>query len=640
MRENMVMKIFSQTHDRTRAHKGARAALMLAASVLIACCLSSAHAQEAEPTIKAEKAVARAAQDAPVAKSVVRGRAVYDDTSRPVRRARVMLLDMTSRGTQRTGTTNGSGEFQFKDVPAGSYVVMVDAAGIITPISFVDLEEAAAEKINLEEIKKNFEEVIVDGTNTVNVKVRARRGGAVSGRVTYADGDPAINVRVNIMRKKDGKIARFITNMNPSALFGIQTDDRGMYRIAGLPSGEYILSASETIDHTGDASARDDYMGMGQMFGAGSLVVTYYQGTTKSVDATAIQVDAGQESNEVNISLLDRGLRTLSGTVVARHDRSPLKFARLTIASKDGAAANSLFPFATGPTTATDEQGRFTINEIPDGSYTITVEPPYAGEEVDMMSEEEGDGEEEPEPAATPAPTGPPKRKFTRKVQDVTINGNDITDLTITLSEGAIVSGVVTVEGGRPLPQTETYFMLESVSGERMLDGTQNVGPDGRFTMDGLPSGAFYPKVFVAPGDKYYVKAMNAGGTDLMQTPLVVPESANINNVRIVLSPDAATLSGRTLSAANNTPVSGAQFALIPADPNKWRTRVSYLFGTSEGNGSYSVSGAPGEYLIIFLGSTDNPHAVNEAWIQTRAANAPRVTLLPSQRKQMDLTVP
>ncbi|MBC7909740.1 MAG: carboxypeptidase regulatory-like domain-containing protein [Pyrinomonadaceae bacterium] len=611
-----------------------------AACLLIACFLSSAQAQEAELTIKAENAVARAAQDAPVAKSVVRGRAVYDDTNRPVRRARVMLLDMSSRGTQRTGMTNGSGEFQFKDVPAGSYVVMVDAAGIITPVSFIDLEDAAAEKINLEEIRKNFDEVVVNGTNTVNVKVRARRGGAVSGRVTYADGDPAINVRVNIMRKKDGKVVRFITNMNPSALLGIQTDDRGMYRIAGLPPGEYILSASETIDHTGEASARDDYMGMGQMFGAGSLVVTYYQGTTKSGDATAIQVDAGQESNEVNISLLDRGLRTLSGTVVARHDRSPLKFARLTVASKDGASTSSPFPFAAGPNTATDEQGRFTINEIPDGSYTITVEPPYAGEEMDISSEEEGDGEEEPEPAATPAPTGTPKRKFTRKVQDVTINGSDITDLTITLSEGAIVSGVVTVEGGRPLPQTETYFMLESVSGERLTDGTQqNVQPDGRFTIDGLPSGAFYPNVFVAPGDKYYVKAMNAGGTDLMQNPLVVPESANINNVRIVLSPDAATLSGRTLSA-NNTPVSGVQFALIPADPNKWRTRISYLFGNSEGNGSYSVSGAPGEYLIIFLGGADNPRAVNEAWIQSRAAGALRVTLLPAQRKQMDLTVP
>lgn len=594
-------------------------------------------AQEAELTIKAENAVARAAQDAPVAKSIVRGRAVYDDTNRPVRRSRVLLLDMGSRGAQRTGMTNGSGEFQIKDVPAGNYVVMIDAAGIITPVSFIDLEDAAAEKINLEEIKKNFDEVIVDGTNTANVKVRARRGGAVSGRVTYADGDPAINVRVNIMRKKDGKAVRFITNMNPSALLGIQTDDRGMYRIAGLPPGEYILSASETIDHTGDASARDDYMGMGQMFGAGSLVVTYYQGTTKSGDATAIQVDAGQESNEVNISLLDRGLHTLSGTVVARHDRSPLKFARLTIASKDG-AANSPFPFVAGPNTATDEQGRFTLNEIPDGSYTITVEPPYAGEEVDISSEQEGAGEEEPAPV--PAQTGTPKRKFTRKVQDVAISGSDITDLTITLSEGAVVSGVVTVEGGRPLPQAETYFMLENVSGERMTGGNQqNVQPDGRFTIDGLPSGAFYPNVSVAPGDKYYVKAMNAGGTDLMQTPLVITESANINNLRIVLSPDAATLSGRTLSA-NNTPVSGAQFALIPADPNKWRTRISYLFGNSEGNGSYSVSGAPGEYLIIFLGGTDNPRAVNEAWIQSRAATAPRVTLLPAQRKQMDLTAP
>jgi hypothetical protein len=621
------------SHAATRA----RAALFFTLLLMFLLLAVSAQAQTETPAVVEESptkttttnAVERATQQATSGKSVVRGRAVYDDTNRPVRRARVMLLEMSSRGgPERTGMTNGSGEFQVKDVPAGSYFVMVDAAGIITPLSLIDLEEASAEKPNLDEIKKHFDEIVVDGTNDVTVKVRARRGGAISGKVTYADGDPAINVRVSVMRKKDGRMARFITNLNPSAFFGIQTDDRGMYRIAGLPPGEYFVSASETVDHTDGRGGREDYMGMG-MFGGNSLVVTYYQGTTKASSATSLQVDAGQEHNEINITLVERGMHRLSGTVVARRDSSPLNSARITIKSKDD--TTTTFPYmGGGPDTSTDEQGRFTLNEIPDGAYTVTVEPPYAGEEVNTDSEEQS--------PTLPQPTQTPKRKFTRKQQDVTINGSDVTDLTITIMEGASMSGIVTVEGGRPLP-SQIFVTLEDASGGGVAESSQYVQSDGKFMIDGLPSGALYMDVLMADAGQHYVKTMTAGGVDLMRDPVVVSEGMNINNVRIVLSPDGATLSGRVLSATN-TPVSGAQLVLIPTDQSRWRAHRSFLFETSAADGSYSIIGAPGEYLIIFLRAADQPRAVNEAWIRERAQSAQRVTLQPGERKNMDLTAP
>jgi hypothetical protein len=532
------------------------------------------------------------------------------------------------------GMTNASGEFQIKNVPAGNYFVMVDAAGIITPLSLVDLAEVENEKLAVEEIKKQFDEIVVDGTNDVTVKVRARRGGSISGKVTYADGDPAINVRVNVMRKKDGQLRSFITNLNPSTFFGIQTDDRGMYRVAGLPPGEYIVSASETIDHTGDGG---NQRGEDLMFGSASLVVTYYPGATKQTSATAIQVDAGQEQKEINITLVERPLRTLSGTVVARRDNTPLS-AQVTITGKENAPAASPFSAMT-TTVSTDEQGRFTFNEIPDGVYTLTVEPSYSSAEVDM--ETQGDGQtaspaaSPPDPAQQAAPT---KLKYTRKVQDVTVSGGDLTDVVIALTEGASISGTVTVEGGRPLPE-ETIVKLEALNEESMTDAQQTVQRDGTFTITGVPPGTFYPNVFVPQDENYYVKTVTMGGADLLREPLSVNDNSNITDVQVVISHDGATLAGRILNA-NNTPALNRQLVLIPTEQSRWHARLSFLFVTSEADGGYSVSGAPGEYFIIFMRAGEDLSTINDAWIRVRAANAQRVTLLPGEHKMLTLTAP
>lgn len=610
---------------------GSRAAfvigLIVTGSLMVAPAYGQTTPSDQETTTT--KIVEKAAQEVVPSKSVVRGRAVYDDTNRPVRRARVILMEMNGQGPQRLGRTSGSGEFQIKDVPAASYFVMIDASGIITPLSFVDLEDAVNEKFNIGDLKANFDEVTVDGIRDVTVKVRARRGGAISGKVTYSDGDPAINVRVNVMRKKDGRLARVMTNLNPSALFGIQTDDRGIYRVAGLPQGEYIVSAAETVDHDGNGGGQPgDYLGM---YGGDSLVVSYYPAVAKASDATVIQIFGGQEQNEVNITLVDRVLHNISGTVVTRHDSAPISNAKVSISSKDNVSSTPLFTTPTG--VSTDEQGVFTFNEMPDGAYTLTIEPPYVGNDTDTSEDEEPQ-------TGSPTTIATPKNTLTRKQQDVTVSGRDLTDVTIVLSDGASVSGIVTVEGDRPLPEG-LQIMLGPSNGQPVYESQQNIQPDGKFTIDGVPSGTFDIAIILGPNDNhnYYVKTITRDTVDLMSAQLVIGEDTEINNVRVVLSGDAATLSGRILNP-NGEPTSGVELALVPADPSRWRARAYYRYGSSKGNGEYSISGAPGDYLIIFLHAGDQFHAINEAWIRDRAASAQHVTLMPSQRKTLDLTVP
>ncbi len=191
-------------------------------------------------------------------KSVVYGRAVYEGTSRPVRRARVTLASRAERTRQYVGLTDANGEFRIGGVTPGHYFAFVVAGGVISPVSFIPLAElgAGAPDLYRPELRQYFDEVEVDGKGDKELTVRARRGAAIGGKVTYANGDPAINVRVHIMRRSESRLSKFMPGSSPSAFVGLTTDDRGMFRVAGLPPGEYVVGVSELADHTAGGDSR------------------------------------------------------------------------------------------------------------------------------------------------------------------------------------------------------------------------------------------------------------------------------------------------------------------------------------------------------------------------------------------------
>lgn len=551
-------------------------------------------------------------QDAAPSRSTVRGRVVYEDTGRPLRRARVTLSDPAgdSRQRYRMTWTDARGEFILKNVAAGKYYVTIEAPGIVTNAYS-----------NFEEAQRELQAVAVDGKSSAEMKIQVRRGGAVSGKVRYADGDPVVSAIVSVLRKTDGKLSPVYRSGVGGE--GARTDDRGFYRIAGLPPGEYIVGVAEQMMRV---TEREDAEG-GISLDQATLAITYYSGATSTRSATTLKINAGEETEDIDITLVERSTHQLSGTVTARGDGRPVARARVSLVSKDRDEALSNI-YAWGERSAsTDAEGRWTFDEVTDGGYTITVTPESIEEYNSMRGR---------------AAPGRAPQRFVSKRQDVTLAGVDVTGLTIEVSGGGRISGKVVVEGGKPLPPNIIVYP-ETAGAEKKMVMTEprTVAPDGSFTLDGIPAGGFYLWASAHPESKFYTKSVIADGIDILRgAPLEIEEDAEIKSVRIVIASDVATLTGRVIAEQNGVPLRGASLMLMPVESERQQMRGARLYGFTNAEGQFTIKGAPGEYLIVVARAGDNVYRLGDELLRARTANAPRVALQPNERKSMDVVAP
>ena len=289
-------------------------------------------------SIAAASIAAQVPQPSPtptVPKAVVKGRVVYDDTNDPVRRSRVNLVQLVNDRSNLTSATDRDGRFEIREVPAGVYFVLLESPGIISPISFLRGNSdnvGRPEAFDIKSLREYCTEIPVDGTSTVNVTVRARRGGAISGRVTYSDGAPAVNAVISMYKRTGNERTRILNGISIAGMSALNTDDRGRYRISGLPPGDYFVAAAEK--NTSPNRSRASYDPFSDIL-SDALTATYYGNSAKLSDALPIEMSLGSEINDVDIVLPDSTPHTITGTVTAKSDGRPLPGASITIKNKE-----------------------------------------------------------------------------------------------------------------------------------------------------------------------------------------------------------------------------------------------------------------------------------------------------------------
>lgn len=184
-------------------------------------------------------------------------------------------------GSGRQVTTNSEGNFEARNLEVGLYSVTVSAPAYVMPVRDPNTP-APLYRIG------------------DSVRLDLSRGGVITGTVTNATSDPVVSVRVRALMVRDGNGREM---KGPLISMGVSaTDDRGIYRIFGLPPGTYIVEVGGNSNSLTSAITPYDLDGP-----------TYAPSSTRD-NATEVTVSLGQESS-VDVRYRAEPGHRVSGTV-------------------------------------------------------------------------------------------------------------------------------------------------------------------------------------------------------------------------------------------------------------------------------------------------------------------------------------
>ncbi len=290
------------------------------------------------------------------AMGTVYGHVFCADTQKPARFATVHLQPAkTEAGSFGMGfimaTTGSDGSFEMNGVAPGDYYVEATLAGYVQPMRGLRAEDLQQlPQAEQDRILSQMTRISVPANQSVSAQVTIYRGGVLSGTVTYDDGSLAPGIFIMaIPAPPDISTGAATADVARPRRYGNsnQTDDRGHFRISGLPDGVYTVQAWPR-----------------------TMLPTFLGNTVSRTRAKRVEIRGGDEHTGLDIQVPVIGLHRVSGVVIAQKDGHPLPRALVSLKISGEATATDI-------TTSTDPEGVFVFPTVPDGRYTATVNGAY-----------------------------------------------------------------------------------------------------------------------------------------------------------------------------------------------------------------------------------------------------------------------
>ena len=508
--------------------------------------------------------------------STIHGTVVYADTGRPLRSAGIALIPDIGE-IEYTTASDRRGQFVIPNVPAGRYVVLLFALGILEPENYKRRTGPIIPQLKLSERNELYTEVNVNGTDSVEVKVQAVRGGVITGRVLTEDDQPLAGADIKLLRRENEKwvpVSKSWSHRDRN--LQVLTDPTGAYRLAGLRAGEYLVRAAEpSLDEDRIGGADDAYAN-------GSFMAAYHPSATNLKEAQVVTVVEGSEATGVDIRMPERASHTLAVTVTFGPTKEPAR-TQVVIERKEEAG---FVPAGTGLAWSwTDVEGKWNVVGLPRGEYLVSI----GGTSVRVGNDR--------------------YVNTTNKQAVVRIQEEAVTELNVNLSPGALFHGKVI-----DLPASEAYkLLLQLLPVDDRSDKAGNdvnypsshsatVQQGGDFIIAGVASGNYW---FVTMPDStdYYIKSVTRKGVDLMQTPVKLVAGESFGDVVVTIATDVARVEAQLKLPEGAIKKSFADMLVIMAPANDVTRRFSRgrRILQPDAEGRITFNSAPGEYFITVL---------------------------------------
>jgi hypothetical protein len=479
-------------------------------------------------------------------------------------------------------STDETGRYEIKELPAGRFQLNASKTGYGTV--------AYGQKRPLQP-GKALE--IRDGEAATRIDFNLPRGGVITGRVTDELGEPLANVSVRAVRYSYTMGKR---QLAPAA--GASTDDRGQFRIFGLPAADYYVSAvyGEGMMDFAQSESRDGF------------ATTYYPGTPSASEAQRVRVGAGTEQGPISFALIPARGSKVSGTVLlSTGDPPPMGFLMLQSGSPDDGSL--------------DMRGGGMLQ--PDGSFSLSNVAP--GDYVLHANFGMGRQDENAESGSWP----------------ITVVGEDLVGLTLTTSRPTHLSGQVMFEGTPPANARPSEVMLwtQPLEPSGMMWGGGPVTVKDDWTIEGR--GTQGPLTIAAGRvpDGWMLKAVLLNGEDVTDSGIPT-RGEPVDGLQVVLTNRLTKVTGSATDDIGNA-ARDYHVVIFPDDAAAWR-RMSrrQAVEPADQQGRFEVSKLPpGHYLAAAVDYLEEGRGQDAEFLESLRASATAFELREGETKTLALRV-
>jgi hypothetical protein len=601
----------------------------------------------AQVAIQQQRDVTREQQTpaGPPATGAIIGTVIVADAGRALDGARVTLSGGGLRGS-RSVYSGDDGQFAFMNLPAGEYNLSGSKPGYLS-VSFGQRRPGPGQP--------GTPIQLFEGQQLKDLKLAIPAGSVITGIVFDERARPSIATPVRVMRWSMQSGERTLVSAGTAT-----TDDRGMYRVYGLPPGSYLVAAMPRNPSTSvsvsiisaDIEARlRELTAAGGMVTAERFVVSqapspappadepatgyapvYYPGSAQLAGAATIELGVSQERAGADLTLQRVPLARIDGQIVAPPGVSISGVQVRLINMLENAPGVQTFSARSG------RDGTFSFSQVPPGAYrlsgTVSIREPSpparggGGAAAALALERGGRGEST-------------QRRFWG-VAETAVNGERVA-VSLSLRPGMPVTGQVQFNGSAP-PPTDLRRVRVNLSpmGESARSGAASVNASldaaGRFTLSDVVPGTYRVRVSGVSG--WYAAQALASGRDALDFALEVAPDTPVSGVHVTMTDRTTELSGR-IQDASARPAPDYTVLVFPSDRRYWVPQSRRILTTRPAtDGSFSFSGLPpGDYRLAALGDVEPGAWYDPTFLGEIVGASVPVTLASGDRKTQSLQV-
>jgi len=557
------------------------------------------------------------------ATGVVSGTVVSDDAATPLRRVVVTLVGSTLP-IGRSAITDDEGRFEIGQVPAGRFMLSATKPAYVTAVYGATRPGQPGTPLTMS-----------DGQRVVDLRIAMARGAVIGGTVRDTEGRPLQNIRVSAIRRvPPGR-------PEPAPVMAV-SDDRGAYRVFGLPRGSYFVAATwasasrelvdlstQRVDVLLAALERGDRTGV--PFAALSSrtetpgvldAPVFYPGVVDPSLAVPVPVVAGDDVVADIEMRRGRPVR-IDGTITGPPELRAGTSVSIRRADEDVLLATSPAPMLySGP----EADGHFVFLNATMGNYVIRARTTSGA-----------------------GSNGPGSVAWWARAS-VSVHEDDLS-ISMTMQPTVRVAGRVRFQGqGASPPQGSsvsielrqanpgvTYTLFGTALGLSVANRA-TAGPDGAFALTGVVPDAYDIAVGSIPRG-WSLRAITVAGVDVLDSPWMIPAESP-GELLIMLSDRPSSLSGSLQTPASRAP-SSYSVVIFAADRTLWRSSSRRVLMTrADSAGHYEIPDLPaGDYLIAVPDDLDPDELGDVSFLEKLAPAALKITIAEGEQKVQSLRI-